>query len=105
MTNKTVRPIMTVEARDALDKAHKLIGMNSRSESISALANLVTDANYMQRQMERTADAHYLLLTGKGVLSEVLTKEKEKTKRWKLIAWSMTAACVALIATMMITGV
>lgn len=104
MTNKTVRPIMTVEARDALDKAHKLIGMNSRSESISALADIAIDHKSLSRETTRLAGECFGLSIEKGKIRGQLTKAKKEAQQWKLIAWSMTAACVALIATMMLTA-
>lgn len=104
MTNKTVRPIMTAEARDALDKAHKLIGMNSRSESISALADIAIDHKSLSREATRLADECFSLAIGSGRLKGKLTKAKKEAQQWKLIAWSMAAACIALIATMMVAA-
>lgn len=78
MTNKTVRPIMTVEARDAIDNMHEICECETRSESI---------VKYHEMNIK---------------VREQNIKLHEKLKQWKLIAWSMTAACVALIATMMI---
>lgn len=80
MTNKTVRPIMTVEARDAIDNMHEICECETRSESIVKYHRL----NYS--------------------VCKSNTKLRKDIKQWKLIAWSMTAACVALIATMMITA-
>jgi hypothetical protein len=80
MTNKTVRPIMTVEARDAIDNMHEICECETRSESIVKYHML--NYSVCKRNVEMS----------KGL------------KQWKLIAWSMTAACIALIATMMITA-
>lgn len=81
MTNKTARPIMTVEARDVLDKIHENVKSESRSDSI----------------------IKYVTLCSESMRSK--SKLRKELKQWKLIAWSMTAACAALVATMMITGV
>lgn len=78
--NKTVRPIMTVEARDAIDNMHSMMGREGRSESIIRFCN-----QFIMNEVAR--DYYY----------------KESSK-WKLIAWSMAAACVALVATMMLTA-
>ncbi|AUS01723.1 TMhelix containing protein [Vibrio phage 1.291.O._10N.286.55.F6] len=104
MTNKTVRPIMTVEARDALDAFHKTMGMESRSESIIALANIAIDHKSLSRETTRLAGEGFALSIEKGQIRGRLTKAKKEARQWKLIAWSMTAACVALVATMMITA-
>lgn len=80
MTNKTVRPIMTVEARDILDAMHDTVNCETRSESIIKYFEM----NF--RVCKQNIKVHKELM------------------QWKLIAWSMTAACVALIATMMITA-
>jgi Flp pilus assembly protein TadB len=98
MTNKTVRPIMTVEARDVLDMAHEEIKGKTRSESIVWLwimhANLKHQRELSQLSSEIRQD----------LASDDLEKAKKEARQWKLIAWLMTAACVALIATMMITA-
>lgn len=104
MTNKTVRPIMTVEARDALDAFHKSTGMESRSGSILALANLVSDHSFLSKETARLAGECFSLSIEKGRIRGKLTKAKKEAQQWKLVAWSMTAACVALIATMMLTA-
>ena len=80
MKNKTVRPIMTVEARDAIDNMHEICECETRSESIVKYHEM----NF--KVCEQNIELH------------------EKIKQWKLIAWSMTAACVALIVTMMLTA-
>jgi hypothetical protein len=81
MTSKTVRPIMTVEARDVLDKIHENIKSESRSDSI----------------------IKYVTLCSESMRSK--SKLRKELKQWKLIAWTMAATCIALIAIMMITGV
>ena len=80
MTKKTVRPIMTVEARDELNDIHEMMGCEDRSESIVRFVSehLMTEVN---------RDYYY-----------------NEASKWKLIAWSMAAACIALIATMMVTA-
>lgn len=80
MTNKTVRPIMTVEARDAIDNMHEEMKADTRSESIVMFSAGRDDAI--------TARDYYY----------------NEASKWKIIAWSMTAACIALVATMMITA-
>ena len=80
MTNKTVRPIMTVEARDAIDNMHDICECDTRSDSIIKYCEMNL------KVCEQNIELH------------------EKLKQWKLIAWSMTTACVALVATMMITA-
>lgn len=80
MTNKTVRPIMTVEARDVLDSMHTIAECETRSESIVKYHEM----NF--KVCEQNIELH------------------EKLKQWKLIAWLMTAAFVVLVATMMITA-
>lgn len=72
---------MTVEARDILDVMHDTVNCETRSESI---------VKYFEMNFK---------------VCEQNIKLHEKLKQWKMVAWSMTAACVALIATMMITGV
>lgn len=95
---------MTVEARDALDAFHKSTGMESRSGSILALATLVSDHSFLSKETARLADECFSLAIGSGRLKRKLTKAKKEAQQWKLIAWSMAAACIALIATMMITA-
>ena len=80
MTNKTVRPIMTVEARDVLDLMHETVKSETRSESI---------AKYFEMNIR---------------VCRQNVKIHKELMQWKLIAWSMTAACAALIATMMLTA-
>lgn len=71
---------MTVEARDAIDSMHEICGCETRSESI------VKYHEMNLKVCERTIKLH------------------EQLKQWKLIAWLMTSACIALIATVMITA-
>ena len=80
MTNKTVRPIMTAEARDTLDAMHDTVNCETRSESI---------VQYFEMNFR--------------VCKQNIKVHKE-LMQWKLIALLMTAACVALIATMMLTA-
>ncbi len=104
MTNKTVRPIMTVEARDALDAFHKSMEMESRSESIIALANIAIDHKFLSRETTRLTGECFSLSIERGRIRGKLTKAKKEARQWKFVAWSMTAACVALVATIMITA-
>lgn len=101
MTNKTVRPIMTVEARDALDAFHKSTGFDSRSKSIVAIGVLNKDRHMLQDEIQRMEMNHRKVTE---INNEKLSNQKQRTLEYKLIAWTMTAACVALIATMMITA-
>lgn len=80
MTNKTVRPIMTVEARDAIDAMHSNFECETRSESI----------------------IEFVHSSARAARSAI--KLRSEVRQWKLIAWSMTAACIALVATMTITA-
>jgi hypothetical protein len=101
MTNKTVRPIMTVEARDVLDKIHENVNSETRSESIEWFwirhINLLSqrDSLCIDKSMLTSRIAH-----GKAAR----TKLKREVSKYKVISGFMTAACVALIATMMITA-
>lgn len=101
MTNKTVRPIMTVEARDVLDKIHENVNGETRSESIEWFW-----IRYINLLQQRDTNAQYEQNLLKQVhKSEVKANTANETiKQYKLIAWAMTAACVALMATMMITA-
>ncbi|AUS01579.1 coil containing protein [Vibrio phage 1.287.O._10N.286.55.C7] len=88
MTNKTVRPIMTVEARDVLDVIHSIVQRKDRSESVVSYFNSCRKV-YDQNE----------------VLQEKLSNQKRKVNEYKILSGLMTAACIALVATMMITGV
>lgn len=87
MTNKTVRPIMTVEARDYLDAVHSTKGMETRSESI---VEYLKDCVKIHKANER--------------LEAKLSIQKQRTLEYKVLSGLMTAACVALVATMMISA-
>jgi hypothetical protein len=102
MTNKTVRPIMTVEARDALDKFHASTGFESRSESIVAIGMLNKDRHMLQDEIQRMAMNHRRVYE---LNSEKLSNKKREAMEYKILSGLMTAACIALVATMMITGV
>jgi hypothetical protein len=101
MTNKTVRPIMTVEARDVLDKIHADVKGETRSESIEwfwiRYINLLSQRDF-------NSSYEHTLLRCISHSDDRKDKAKKEARQWKLVAWSMTAACVALIATMMITA-
>jgi hypothetical protein len=101
MTNKTVRPIMTVEARDALDKFHASTGFESRSESIVAIGMLNKDRHMLQDEIQRMERNHRKV---NELNNERLSNEKRKVNEYKVLSGFMTAACVALVATMMITA-
>ncbi|AUR84522.1 TMhelix containing protein [Vibrio phage 1.060.A._10N.261.48.B5] len=104
MTNKTVRPIMTVEARDALNKFHESTGLESRSDSIIKMKVKADDHEFASKEVIRLSGECFSLSVGQGRIKGKLTKAKKEAQQWKLIAWSMTAACVALIATMMLAA-
>lgn len=101
MTNKTVRPIMTVEARDALDAFHKSTGFESRSESIVAIGMLNKDRHMLQDEIQRMERNHRKV---NELNNEKLSNQKRKTMEYKILSSLMTAACVALVVTMMITA-
>ena len=101
MTNKTVRPIMTVEARDALDKFHSSTGFESRSESIVAILMLNKDRHMLQDEIQRMEMNRRKV---NELNNEKLASQKRKVMEYKILSGLMTAACVALIATMMITA-
>ncbi len=92
---------MTVEARDVLDKIHEDVKGETRSESIEWLwiryINLLS-----QRDFNSSYEHTLLRRISRG--KDRKDKAKKEAQQWKLVAWSMTAACVALIATMMITA-
>lgn len=98
MKNKTVRPIMTVEARDALDKFHASTGFDSRSESIIAIGMLNKDRHMLQDEIQRMERNHRKI---SEINNEKLSSQKRKINEYKVL---MTAACIALIATVMITA-
>ena len=102
MTNKTVRPIMTAEARDALDKFHASTGFESRSESIVAIGMLNKDRHMLKDEIQRMERNHRKV---NELLDAKLSIQRQRTLEYKVLSGFMTAACVALVATMMIAGV
>lgn len=92
---------MTVEARDALDKFHASTGFESRSESIVAIGMLNKDRHMLQDEIQRMEMNNRKI---SEINNEKLANQKRKVMEYKILSGLMTAACIALIATMMITG-
>lgn len=92
---------MTVEARDVLDKIHADVKGETRSESIEWFWIRYINLSH---QNASSSDYENTLLRRITHSEDRATKAKKEAQQWKLIAWSMTAACVALIATMMLTA-
>lgn len=93
MTNKTVRPIMTVEARDALGNFHASTGFESRSESIVAIGMLNKDRHMLQGEIEslRVERSHL------KCRESILIRDREM---YKLMS---TISIAALFALLMVT--
>lgn len=95
MTNKTVRPIMTVEARDVLDKIHENVNGETRSESIEWF--WIRYINLLSQRDSMVGDKRYLAESVSYHRNEKVIALKE-TSKYKLISIITSTSFLALLA-------
>lgn len=109
MEKKMVRPYMTAEARDVLDKIHEHVDGETRSESIEWFwirhANLLSQRDGLKSELGLVREKLNLtestsLTTERAAHAHELNKERKKNKEWKVycavLACTTIASLVAL---------